>query len=341
MIGIGIIGCGIMGSDHASILMAGVPHARLVGVHDPSSALAAQVASRGTGVDVHDSPMRLISDAAIDAVLIASPDDTHARLVLACIDAGKPVLCEKPLASSVAECRQIVDAEVAKQQHLVQVGFMRRFDPGYRAMKRTCETGAHGLPLFLHCVHRNAVAPDYVTSDLVVTNSATHEIDIARYILGEEIAEVAVTSARRSRNSAARQPQFIVMQSESGVVVTVEVFLDAQYGYDVQAELVCEQGVVALTPPAAISTRASRISGSAVSEDWCDRFADAYRNQLREWVSALLNHRPTGSSAWDGYAVSVTAAAALDALKTQTRRPVRLEPRPALYQVVPDPEAVD
>ena len=206
----------------------------------------------------------MIADPGVDAVIIASPDKTHAPLTLASIAAGKPALCEKPMAASLDEARAVLSAEIEGGRPLVQIGFMRRFDPGYRAMRAAVASESLGRPLFLHCVHRNAVGPDYVTSDLVLANSCVHEIDISRFVLGENHARVRVVRARASRRAAKRQPLFMILETESGVVVSVEAFLDAQYGYDVQGEIVCEDGALSLNPHPAVSQRRGGLEGHSV-----------------------------------------------------------------------------
>ncbi len=328
---VGLIGCGIMGTDHAGILHRMVAGAELVAVQDVDRSRAADLAARLQAPRIFETAEALIDHPGIDAVIVASADESHARYVLACIAAGKPVLCEKPLASSSAACREIVRAEVGAGRRLVQVGFMRRFDPGYMAMRQALVEGSIGRALFLHCVHRNKVAPDYITSDLVIANSGVHEMDIARFVLGEDYAAVSVISARASAHSATRQPQFIVLETVSGVLATVEISPDAQYGYDVQGELVCESGTVSLAPAPAVSRRFAGQAGFRVEEDWRTRFADAYRLQASAWVESIRHGRPAGSSAWDGYAASVAAEAALLALGSRQRTAIRLEAPPALY----------
>jgi myo-inositol 2-dehydrogenase/D-chiro-inositol 1-dehydrogenase len=273
----------------------------------------------------------LIADASVDAVIVASPDETHAELAIACIEAGKPALCEKPLASTLDQCRAVIAAEMKAGRRLIQVGFMRRFDPGYRAMKRRIGDSGLGRPLFLHCVHRNAVAPSYITSDLILANSAVHEFDISRFLLDEEFAAVMVTGGPPSRRAETRRPQFVVMESLSGVVVTIEVFVDAQYGYDVQAELVCENGTASLAPHRPLAERRAARDGFEVESDWRERFADAYRVQLREWIAAITEGAAVGASAWDGYAASMTAAAALEARASGVKTKVAIGERPAFY----------
>ena len=110
-------------------------------------------------------------------MLITSIGETHAEYTLACIAAGKPVLCEKPLAPTTAECEQVLDAEVAHGTRLVVVGYMRRYDPGYQQVKASLEGGAIGVPLMLHNVHRNSTVPESYTSFMTMTDSMIHEVD--------------------------------------------------------------------------------------------------------------------------------------------------------------------
>lgn len=325
----GLIGCGVMGADHARILRSDVAGAELVAVHDRDRGRAEAVAAGRCRV--HADPGQLIADPGVDALVIASPDATHAPLTLAAIAAGKPVLCEKPMASSLGEALAVVEAEVAGGRPLVQIGFMRRFDPGYRAMRAAVQAGTLGNPLFLHCIHRNAVGPDYVTSDLILANSCVHEIDISRYVLGEDHARVRVIRARASRKAPNRQPLLMVLETVSGVVVSVEAFLDAQYGYDVQGELVCEEGTLGLDPHPPVRRRLAGSDGHAVEADWVGRFADAYRCQLRDFVAALNGGRFLGASAWDGYVASLTAEAALGALRSGETVAIERGRRPAFY----------
>lgn len=327
---IGIIGTGIMGTDHARILAAGVAGAELAGVQDASGERAEALAQE-TGARVFADPQSLISDPRIDAVMVCSPDGTHHPLALAAIAAGKPVLVEKPLASTLSEAREVIEAETKHGRRLVQVGFMRRFDPGYRAMKAELAGERLGQALFLHCIHRNAVAPDYLTSDLVIASSAGHEFDIARFLLDDEIVTASVTSPRASRLAPARQPQFIVLETASGVVVDIEVFVDCGYGYDVRGELVCERGTISLNPSPPTHLRHAGHDGYETPPDWRDRFRDAYRLQMEAWIASLSGEPNDGASAWDGYRAIRVTEACLEAWRTGGRIAVPVEDRPDFY----------
>jgi myo-inositol 2-dehydrogenase / D-chiro-inositol 1-dehydrogenase len=328
---IGLIGAGNMGSGHARMLSSSVHGAELVAIADGDE-VRRRALCRELGVEDRAlDGMGVIADPAVDAVVIASPDETHAPLTLAAIAAGKPVLCEKPLGTTEAECRAVMAAEIAAGRRLVQVGYMRRFDPGYVALRQAVVDRRYGAPLFFHCIHRNKVAPPWMTSDMILTNSVVHEIDIARFVLGEEYAGITVVSPRATSAAPARQPQLVVMETEGGVVVDVEAFVDAQYGYDVRGELVCERGTVALAPHPPTVARHQGQDGYTVDPDWNGRFADAYRLMLNAFVAAAGQGRATGASAWDGLAATRVASAGLAALARGERVAIEPETRPAFY----------
>ena len=331
-IGVGIIGAGVMGMGHARILASGMDGVELVAIQDINQERARSAAEECRARKAFDDPEKLISDVDVDAIVVVSPDDTHARLVMACIRAGKPVLCEKPLAATIDECRTIIDAEMAAGRRLVQVGYMRRFDPGYLAMREKLISGTYGSPVFLHCVHRNAVAPHFITSDMVITNAGVHEIDISRFLLEQEIVAVSVISSRAPGKAPRRQPQLVVLETDRQVVIYIELYLDAGYGYDVRAEAVCEDGTVALSPTPPIAVRQNGLEGFHIESDWRVRFGDAYTNQMRAWLNSIQAGTSVGSSAWDGYIASKTAQACLSALKTCTRIQIQLEQTPPFYR---------
>jgi len=189
---VGLIGAGIMGADHARILSQQTPGATLQVVCDADAARAKAVADACGAADVGADPLAVIADRTVDAVLIASPDATHAPLTKACVALGKPVLCEKPLSPDSRECLDVVAAEVKAGKRLVQVGFMRRFDPAYVEMKQALAKGVIGQALMMHNFHRNVSAPANFTGQMAITNSAPHEFDIARFVLDAEYESIWV-----------------------------------------------------------------------------------------------------------------------------------------------------
>jgi len=316
-----VIGTGIMGAEHARLLERQVSGVVVTGAFDVDTERCRQAVAGMPSARVFSDPIELIFDPGIDAVVIASADLTHERFALAAIAAGKPVLCEKPLAPDIAGCERILAAEVAAGRRLVSVGFMRRFDPGHRQLKQVLAGGDIGTALLMHCVHRNRSAP------------AGHEFDAARWLLDDELATVTVHRPRSSRRSSpTADPLFLVVESSAGALVDIEVFLNCGYGYEVRCEVVGEDGTVFLDAPAATATRGAAGISRSLAEDWRPRFAEAYRCELQEWIDSVAAGAVSClASTWDGYAATAAAQAGVAALDSGRAEPVRLPPRPELY----------
>lgn len=330
---VGVIGTGIMGAEHARLLERQVSGVVVTGAFDVDTERCQQAVTGMPSAQVFSDPIELIFDPGIDAVVIASADLTHERFALAAIAAGKPVLCEKPLAPDIPGCERILAAEVAAGRRLVSVGFMRRFDPGHRQLKQALAGGDIGTALLMHCVHRNRSAPAGQPTGSLITGSAVHEFDAARWLLDDELATVAVHRPRSSRRSSpTADPLFLVVESSAGVLVDIEVFLNCGYGYEVRCEVVGEYGTIFLDAPAATAARGAAGISRSLAEDWRPRFAEAYRCELQEWIDSVAAGQVSSlASTWDGYAATATAQAGVAALDSGRTEPVRLPPRPNLY----------
>lgn len=319
---VGVIGTGVMGAEHARLLREVTSGAHLAAVCDADEARA-RAAAQGAAVftDARD----LIASASVQAVIIASPDATHAPLALACLAAGKPVLCEKPIAATAAEGLAIVTAEAALGRRLVTVGFMRRFDLGYNDLQAARVAGAIGAPVLLHNIHRNVSAPDWFTGAMAVTNSFVHEIDISRWLLGSEMVTAQVTSAPGG------DPMMITMQTDKGEVVSTEVHMNAAYGYHVHAQLVGRLGTVEMAAPTRVLTNLAATHSFGFPANWVPRFAEAYRLQMQAWVDALAQGQSVGASAWDGFVTTSIAEQIVEGMASDARIALKFPPRPALY----------
>jgi myo-inositol 2-dehydrogenase / D-chiro-inositol 1-dehydrogenase len=329
---IGVVGTGMMGRFHVERLAAGVPGAQVVAVSDVFVEGARQVAEQ-VGARAYADGHELIGDDQIQAVLIASPGPTHEEFTLACLAADKPVLCEKPLAPTIDACLRVLEAEAVKPRRLVQVGFMRRYDADFQALKATVDGGRVGRPLLLHCRHRNATVPPGFTTDMMITDSVVHDIDVTRWLLGQEIVAATVLKARPSSLApeGLQDPQMVLLETAEGVLVDVESFVTCQYGYDIRYELVGESGTVSLGEQPGVQVRAEGGHHGPVPADFRERFAAAYQLELQEWVAGVLQGQVTGPSAWDGYATQAVAEAGVESQAKGGRVPVELVERPALY----------
>ncbi len=335
---VGVIGVGLMGSDHAERLARRTGGAVLAAVSDPDAERAGTLAER-LGVAAHGEPLDLVASPDVDAVVIASPGFVHEEQVLACLHHGKPVLCEKPLTMDDASSLRVVEAEASLGRRLVTLGFMRRFDPEYVAVHRALGSGSHGRLLLLHNTHRNRGVPNAdFRSEMIVRDSLVHEVDASRYLFGEEITEVTVLSPAPTSYAGAGvvDPQVAIFRMAGGGLVTNEVFVNSQVGYEVRFEAVAERGT--LTAGAAstgvLTTRAGEGGGSwggVVPDDYRTRFARAYDLEVQAWADAVRAGGAVGASAWDGYAASAVSTAGMESLGSGRPVPVALPERPELY----------
>lgn len=320
-----------MGADHARIIGAQVAGAHLVAISDADEARARAIAAETGARRAVNDPLGVIDDPEVGAVLIASPDSTHADFAIACIKAGKPVLCEKPLAPTAAEGMRVIEAELSAGKRLVQLGFMRRFDPGYAEIKDLLASGRYGEALAFHCIHRNATAPAHFDAVAAIVNSCVHEVDISRFVLSAELSSVHVFKAKRSRLAHFDDPLLVVFETDKGQLVDVELFLNAQYGYDVKGELICETGTISFGPTRNTQVRSSGVTATSLAPDWRPRFAAAYRIQNQAWIDSIASGKPVGSSAWDGVVATTVTDAGVTSLKTGETVAIAYEKRPGLY----------
>jgi myo-inositol 2-dehydrogenase/D-chiro-inositol 1-dehydrogenase len=331
---VGVIGTGAMGAAHVDNLARWVPGAVVSQVFDVDLERAKSIAER-VGGSAAPSAEDLIGSADVDAVLIAAPDPLHEPLTLACIELGKPTLLEKPIASTLEGGRRIVEAEVAAGRRLVQLGFMRHFDPAYVALRETVIGGSIGQVKAAHCIHRNAHSHPSHTDESVLFGSMIHEFDSVPWLLDDSLAAVTVFAARVP-DGALKDLQVAVLETRGGSVVTVEVYINAGYGYDIHTEVTGTAGTASLTPPYGVSLRRSLsetagVDGRVVTKDGTQRYLDAYRIEVGAWVDDIRSGTLTGPSAWDGHLANLAAFTAVESLHAGGRREIPAEPRPALY----------
>lgn len=332
---IGVIGTGAIGRDHIRRCSKVLQGSRIVAVNDINRDSAAKVVSDlKLDAKVYDNGHDLVNAADVQAVLVTSWGPSHEEFVLAAIAAGKPVFCEKPLAVTAQGCKNIVEAEAKHGKRLVQVGFMRPYDEGYLALKKVIDDGDIGAPLMLHCAHRNQSVGENYTTDMAITNTLIHELDVLRWLLNDDYRSVQVRFPRSTSHThpRLRDPQIVSFETRKGTLIDVEVFVNCQYGYDIQCEVVGETGIARLPEPSAIQMRKSANLSTAILTDWKDRFIKAYDVELQAFINDVKAGQLQGPSAWDGYAASVAADACLQAQESSEPVAVTLPECPAFYQ---------
>lgn len=331
---VAVLGVGAMGSYHVQTLTDSVRGAQVSVINDYDRARATQVAQR-CGARVEADPIAAINADDVDAVILASPAAAHQVQVLACLERGIPVLCEKPLTPDPETAYAVVEAEAKLGRSLIQLGFMRRFDPEYVAAEQLINSGGLGRPLLLHCTHRNqGVSPGF-DSAKAITDSVVHEVDVTRHLFAEEITGVQVIKA--APTSAAPEgysdPLVVIFRTDSGRVVTVESFVRSAPGYEVRTEVVGETGSTIFGLDQAgitktVGTAGDGRWGGPIPAGFVERFHTAYAIELQAFVDAASMGTVTGPGAWDGYAAAAVCAAGVQALESGTVVPVDLKPRP-------------
>ncbi len=332
--GIGVIGTGGMGTRHVENIHRYVKGAHVAAVMDVDHRRAAHAAEE-SGAQPFDDAHALIHCPEVDAVVIAAPDPLHAELTLACLEAGKPVLCEKPLATTAADARRVVDAELALGRRMVQVGFMRHYDPAHQAVKAAVESGQIGQPILFKGIHRNAqVAPGFdLTSDFVVLSSLTHDLESARWLLGQEAVEVYVSGTATTPEFGPEvwDLQVVQIRFQGGALASIEVYVSAHYGYEVVAEVVGERGTATTGNGHAPWIRREGRCARPIGSDWLARFQTAYVAELRDWVASLSRGDLSGPDAWDGYMTLLAAEACIRSIRSGGPERVTVPERPPLY----------
>jgi myo-inositol 2-dehydrogenase/D-chiro-inositol 1-dehydrogenase len=331
---VGVIGTGAIGRDHTRRINRVLAGAEVVALTDVTRASAeATAAEHAPGATLHATGQELIAAKDVDAVVVTSWGPTHEEFVLASIAAGKPVFCEKPLATEAAGARRIVEAETAGGRRLVQVGFMRRYDAGYVALKRAVET-LTGAPLIVHAAHRNPSVGESYTTPMAIHDTVIHEIDVLRWLLDDDYVSAQVVYPRRSSHALPHlaDPQTVLLETAKGVRIDVEIFVNCQYGYDIQCEVVGEEGVARLPEPMSVQTRLGAKLATEILTDWKDRFIASYDVELQDFIAAAAAGTASGPSSWDGYAAAIAADACVEAQnRPGSIVPISLPDRPALY----------
>lgn len=328
---VGVIGTGGMGGRHVRNLTNEVASAQVVALADVDQTRMSEVAAACGATYTFRDGNELIKHPEVEAVLIAAPDRFHASLTQACIAAGKPVFCEKPLATSAAEAYKVIEAEVAGGRRLGQLGFMREYDPAHVRVKQMIDSGQLGKRLAFHGVHTNQASGESSLVD-VITNSAVHDIHSARWMMEDEIERVFVSYIPwQPKLPDTARMVLIQLRFRHGGIGHIECNVEAGYGYEVDVKMTAERGAVQTNSLQSAIVSRSNQRGQWVEEDWLQRFDTAYILETRAWVDSLHKERATGPSAWDGYMAMIVCDACIESARSGKAVTVTIPETPKIY----------
>lgn len=327
-LGICVIGCGRAGMIHAHSFKGSVPGARLADICDPVPERLHDAAKELGYPACYERYEDVLADRAVDAVVVVTPTDTHCDIVLAAAAAGKHVLCEKPMASTPEQCDRMI-AACEKAGAKLQVGFMRRFDPGFRRMKELLDAGEAGDPTLVKSLTHGPSEPqswmyDISRSGGPLAEVNSHDFDTLRWLAGSEAAWVhAVGHNFRSPEMAEEYPDYYdtsacLLEFENGVLGMVEGSQYVRYGYDARVEVLGTTGHLSVGTQQANSVVLARGDGQLVEDSmptWRTLFSAAYIAEDAAFVRCVREGTTPEVTGYDGKMALVLVESALRSLR--------------------------
>ena len=327
-VGIGLVGAGRMGSIHARLVRASVSQAKLVGIADVNIDAASRLAAQLGDPPIFDSIEALLASPGLDAVLIATSSSRHLEMIQLAASAGKDILCEKPIALTLADTDAAIDA-AARAGVRLQVGFMRRWEPDYVRAKARLASGDFGRPMLFKSLQFDAEPPPLAFADPAVSGGimidmGIHEFDLARWLMADEVVEVHAYGSTYAHPTLATvgdvDSAVVNLRFANGSTGTVELARNTTYGEDVRTEVLATNGSVwvGLLSATQGASSGGRVGG-AVSVDALDpsipRFERGLAAQALGFVQAILDDRPVAVTGADGRAAFEIAAAATRSMR--------------------------
>ena len=321
-IGIGVVGAGRMGSIHARLIAHQVPEARLAGIADVNLDAARRVAGQTGDPPVFASVDELLEARGVDAILVATSSSTHLAAIEAAAGAGKDILCEKPIALTLADTDRAI-AVTERAGVRLQVGFMRRWDPDYRRAKARLASGELGVPMLFKSLQFDAEPPppsfaDPTVSGGIMVDMGIHEFDLARWLMDDEVAEVHAFGSSLAHPELGAvgdvDSAVVDIRFRGGSTGSVELARNTTYGEDVRTEVLATAGSLWITDlPTGRGAWSGGAVHAAVARDAADpalpRFEAGYAAQTRAFVQALADDRPVAVTGHDGRAALAVALA--------------------------------
>ncbi len=313
----GLLGAGRIGKVHAAAI-AGNPEARLVAVAD-ALAPAAEALAAAAGAEVR-SIDAIEAAADVDAVVICTPTDTHAGLIERFARDGKAIFCEKPIDLDVGRVKACL-AVVAETGAKLMVGFNRRFDPHFRAVRQAIDDGAVGAVEMVTITSRDPGAPpvDYIRrSGGIFRDMTIHDFDMARWLLGEEPAVVAAFASNLVDPAIGTAGDFdsanVLLETPSGRQAVITNSRRASYGYDQRIEVLGSKGMVAAENQRAVAIEIASGAGFTrppLLDFFMTRYTAAYAAEIASFIAGVSAGAPIAPTGEDGLKALALAEAAL------------------------------
>ncbi|AWX14556.1 inositol 2-dehydrogenase [Mergibacter septicus] len=341
MIKVGIIGAGRIGRVHSESIQKYVKGAEVKAISDIKVTAELQTWAKNLGIlHIYDDYQHILQDPEIDAVLVCSSTNTHAPISIQALQAGKHVFCEKPIDADVNKIKSVL-TEVEKAGLKFQVGFNRRFDHNFKAIKQQVLAGKIGTPHIIKVTSRDPDAPpiDYVkVSGGMFFDMTIHDFDMIRYLSGSDVTEVfavgSVLVDPEIGKAGDIDTAVITLKLANGAIGVIDNSRKAVYGYDQRAEVFGSKGAIHInndTPSTAIFSGEDGIIAEKPKYFFLERYMQSFADEISSFVDAIINDRPTLVSGDDGLQPVLIALAAQRSMQQQ--RPVSLNEIKAEYNL--------
>ena len=326
------MGAGRIGTVHAESIAFRLPEARIVAIADVNQAAAEALAARCNISRVAASNNEIMADPDVAAVLICTSTDTHANLIVQAAEAGKHIFCEKPVAFSLSEIDRAL-AAVRSAGVKLQIGFNRRFDSNFCRVRQAVVNGEIGTPSLLHIISRDPQPPPlaYIrVSGGIFMDMTIHDFDMARFLIGDEVEEIYTAAGVMVDPEIGRvgdlDTSIVLLRFRNGVIGTIDNSRKAVYGYDQRVEVFGSKGKIATEnrfPNEAVLSDSASVRADLPLNFFMDRYKESFTSELRSFVEAILQGRPTSVNGDDGRVPVLMALAARRSY--DEHRPVRLD----------------
>lgn len=300
MLKIGIIGAGRIGKVHLESISYHVKNATVTAMADPFMNEETEKLIRSYGVSkVTKDYKDILNDKDIDAVLVCSSTDTHAAISIEAINAGKHVFCEKPVDHSIEKIQAVADALKEHPDIKFQVGFNRRFDHNFAAIRKAYDDGKIGEAHILKITSRDPEPPNpaYIkVSGGIFLDMTIHDFDMACFLTDSDVEELYVNSAVLVDPAIGEQGDvdtaIITMKMANGALAVIDNSRKAAYGYDQRAELFGSKGMVATsndTVSSAVISNADGVTGEKPLFFFLERYMGSFSEEMRQFTEAVIN----------------------------------------------------